>query len=729
MLKYLHYEVTFSTPHKTIKGDVDFEAGLTAITGPNESGKTMVLELIRFALFGTAALRAKLSRYESVLAELKWESNGAEWWVGRMLTRVELRRNKKVVATGATAVNAHIEREAFGYGLGVFDIANHCMQGKVEKLTDMGGTERRQMIGKVIGFEQIDSGAAWATQEASAARGAVTALERARGPAPVPPAAPAGYLPVSELDSALAEIEPAVKEEEQIKNWLLLVGPTLRAPREPVAPTVPEGYQRSEKLAEAVAQAGSLAAEVSELTSWLRLVGSQLSPPMAPVEPPPLDVDGSAQLRAGIDELKPMAVCRDQLYGRISAMAGSAPAPKAPEPCPVTETLPELRQYQETRQAAIARSAVADAKCPKCGAQVFSESEVHVPIDRSSDITTRANWERDNATYQLRLSTWKESREKIEQLKVELAELESLLKILPQLEEDYENAKLLEQTWREYKDIKASYETQHSEYVTLMGQKAIKEQRLAQLGDVADELKRLQALSAASIRYETELYYFHTTKAAYDSDVAVYNGNVATKAKHEKRLKKLDDAAGSKQVLQGLREIAMQHETNLRSHAEAEQRYIKACTDIANAKGELDQYEAVQKAIKLLRLKIKAHLVPSLNTAASVLLAKMTNGQRNRVEIDDELEEILVDGQPIETLSGSAKAVVNLAIRVGLGQILTNKVFSVFMGDEIDAAMDAGRAAATAECFAGLAKVIKQVIIVSHKALEADHHIELERAA
>ena len=46
----------------------------------------------------------------------------------------------------------------------------------------------------------------------------------------------------------------------------------------------------------------------------------------------------------------------------------------------------------------------------------------------------------------------------------------------------------------------------------------------------------------------------------------------------------------------------------------------------------------------------------------------------------------------LETLSGSGKACANLALRIGLGQVLTNKVVSLFIGDEIDASMDTERA-------------------------------------
>lgn len=129
-------------------------------------------------------------------------------------------------------------------------------------------------------------------------------------------------------------------------------------------------------------------------------------------------------------------------------------------------------------------------------------------------------------------------------------------------------------------------------------------------------------------------------------------------------------------------------------------------------------------ALKDLKVEIKKFLVPSLNKVASHLIFQMTGGKRSSITVDEDFN-IQVDGQELSVLSGSGKAVANLAIRVGLGQVLTNKVFPVFMADEFDAAMDTERAEHTAECLANLSKEIGQVILISHKKPEADHYIEL----
>jgi DNA repair exonuclease SbcCD ATPase subunit len=65
--------------------------------------------------------------------------------------------------------------------------------------------------------------------------------------------------------------------------------------------------------------------------------------------------------------------------------------------------------------------------------------------------------------------------------------------------------------------------------------------------------------------------------------------------------------------------------------------------------------------------------------------------ERQSIVVDEEFD-VTVDGQALDTLSGSGKAVANLALRLGLGQVLINRVFSLFIGDEIDASLDVDRA-------------------------------------
>lgn len=162
-------------------------------------------------------------------------------------------------------------------------------------------------------------------------------------------------------------------------------------------------------------------------------------------------------------------------------------------------------------------------------------------------------------------------------------------------------------------------------------------------------------------------------------------------------------------------------------------RYEALLVQYQNFQAEIEEIQTkaadflkAREIIQALKVSVKTHLLPSLNKVASALLTQMTGGERGKVEVDEDFE-ILVDDQRIGTLSGSGKAVANLSIRIALGQILTNRVFSVFMADEVDAAMDDERAEYTAEALRRLTKNIGQVILVTHKTLETNNMIELKK--
>jgi len=163
----------------------------------------------------------------------------------------------------------------------------------------------------------------------------------------------------------------------------------------------------------------------------------------------------------------------------------------------------------------------------------------------------------------------------------------------------------------------------------------------------------------------------------------------------------------------------------IRQYETYKEAYDTQFEKVTKLKTEVENYDVAIVGLRNLKTSIKSYLVPSLNKVASAYLSQMTDGARSSVVISDQFD-ITVDGQPMEALSGSAKAVANLAIRLALGQTLTNSVFSVLMADEIDAAMDKERAEYTAKCLRKLTTKISQIIIISHKKLEADNYVELK---
>ena len=102
----------------------------------------------------------------------------------------------------------------------------------------------------------------------------------------------------------------------------------------------------------------------------------------------------------------------------------------------------------------------------------------------------------------------------------------------------------------------------------------------------------------------------------------------------------------------------------------------------------------------------------------------MSNGEISDVTIDEDFN-IEVDNKELNLLSGSEKAIANLAIRLALSCVLTRKVFNVFMGDEIDESMSEDRASSTADSLMKLTNQIDQIILISHRHIIADHFIDI----
>lgn len=132
------------------------------------------------------------------------------------------------------------------------------------------------------------------------------------------------------------------------------------------------------------------------------------------------------------------------------------------------------------------------------------------------------------------------------------------------------------------------------------------------------------------------------------------------------------------------------------------------------------------KTLNDLLLQVKSKLLPSINAVASTWFNRMSDGKHTKIELTDSME-ILANGQVIEALSISGRALGHLSLRMALGQVLTNSVFPVMMVDEVDSSMRNNRAQLVLDnLIAMLNQSVKQIIIITHQTLERiDHRIEV----
>lgn len=604
MINTLKYDVQIVTPLRTydFKREFKFERGMTGIIGKNESGKSVSLEMIRYALFGTAALRGPVTDYKKLDVELSFKVRDTDYIVRRG-KQTSLQTIDGIVATGTKPVNAKII-ETLGYDLKVFDVANSCCQGKVEALGDMLPAERKKMVDQTIGLNVLDQITKYFGDEA-------LIIKR-------------------QCDA----IEPLIVE--------------------PTAPVKPENYRESKSLHTDLNALQVLERERVGIEGWL---SNPVAAPVKPADFPLQDFDGTDLVKYQAD--------RQEIVNKLNVLKMARSQLETTEA--TQEQLDALQKQLDDWNLWQQKERLLDRgenECPSChhkwplAADELKEYEHVCEVERPQFTLHQIN------QYRILIANTARAKrldEDIKQVQVELA-------ATPDRGNELEARRQYQAALFQHEKNMLVYKGQllaHEEYLT---QVEAKQAKLKELEGVPAKISAINAILPACISFEAQMQSFDTQYAAYQKNLADLNEK---KAKYE---------------------------------------------DLTKAKA----------ALVALKAKVKTYLVPSLNRVASILLNQMTGGERSSVQIDEEFN-ILIDGQPINTLSGSGKAVANLAVRIGLGQVLTNKVFSLFMADEVDAAMDEDRAAYTAQCLRRLTETISQVVLVTHKRPATDHLFELTR--
>ncbi|MFI5240046.1 MAG: AAA family ATPase, partial [Gemmatimonadales bacterium] len=141
-----------------------FDRGITAIIGPNGSGKTTVLEAIAWALYGQPAIRGQRDGIRflgagpraPVEVELDFDLGGHHYRVKRGLTTaaVYLDGSDSAVANSISAVNELIARR-MGMSRAEFFNTYFTGQKDLAVMAAMGTTERAQFLSRVLGYERL----------------------------------------------------------------------------------------------------------------------------------------------------------------------------------------------------------------------------------------------------------------------------------------------------------------------------------------------------------------------------------------------------------------------------------------------------------------------------------------------------------------------------------------------------------------------------------------------
>ncbi len=689
MLNTLTFEAVFSSTGRKIAGNHDFQEGLTAISGANECGKSMRLEMIRYALFGTQALRSPIGNYKTLSAKLIFSVLGVKYSVERGLTQAKLYKGNQVVATGTRAVNEEVIK-ILGYDMSVFDSSNACLQGEVEALTQKTPAERKRMVDKTIGLSAIDTLLTEYGSEVSAINKTVGSLKNMLGEELIKPQPAPDYQPSSESAKDLKLLQIQITEVEKKRAQ---VG-ALKC-KEPTPPELGV-FEPLEKLQERYAESITYETTMRDIQSRLSAMKANGNVDITQLaqyqgylatqsyqawEEYQADQEKEARLRKHVID----ALSDDELIEMVEGFKAET----------------AYKHYLSVASGGV-------ITCPHCHKGFF------------------ANQDEVEAAKACLYATWTPG--KIE----EVCKKARAYKLRNQ--EDVQEQRGCRQGLRgflssprcpkpDYPDLGTRKE------VELWVKRAEHELELAQtrqnLMEQLEELKKNPLEPSGHIKsLLAQAQREKQAEALYQVQLEQYTKYLELSKELAWVIPRAEELKTAYEVLEQRKTAAMEYEHALREYTIRQESRAKIAEELEQYEGKLDVLSRVRKALNEIKPKVKSYLIPSLSRVSSNFLSEMTNSARNQIDISEGFD-IVVDGQPVETLSGSGKAVANLAVRLALGTVLTNKVFSVLLADEVDASMDDERSKYTAQCLRNLTKVFKQIILVSHHKLEADHQINL----
>lgn len=679
MINSLTYSVTFPTTGRAFDESIQFQKGFGAIIGPNEAGKSLIIEMIRWCLFGTAALRGTASDYKDLKGELNFDLKGENYTIKRTINSAKLYRGKDEIANGVRPVNNKIV-QLLGFGLDVFDMSCVANQDELIRLGAMKPAERKRMVDSVIGLGVLEDLAKNAGDEAkSLAQRAEDLLEAVKEP--VEPQKPADYLPSEQIEEKRKRLLEARSEHDQIEGWLS-VEPQAPVPPEETVPLDSESIR-------------SLLASQSEIKAQRQALNAQLA------NLPEPSIYSEDQL----------AAFERQANLHSQAMQKARFLNQYEEPKYTLDQLAKIEVHGEAWKVECERRRLMERiehlkgcgtnECPNCGHEWPVEQDQIEVLERELEaLLDVANCytcppfldEQQIAAERRKIEIWLSVQDQWEKLRDYPDEAEK-----PQMSlEEIETHRRANAAAAQRAEITAKIEEL--------------DQILSKQPDYADMLAKRQL-------YEERL-------ARYQEEVRRYVDWQAERKEKEARLHQLKQQLVELPVINDLYERCRLYEHQLAAYQDAKKQYDEIVETATGFKKESEEWKKVKTALNNLRGLVKQHLVPSLNKVASHLITQMTGGQRQKIEVDEDFN-ILVDDQSIDTLSGSGKAVANLALRLGLGQVLTNNVLSLFMGDEIDASMDKDRAENTTNTLQTLRRKISQIVLVTHKYPLADYYVSL----
>lgn len=633
----------------------DFNTGITAITGPNGCGKSLLAEYMGFALFGVKALRLPAEKYKGLSVKAEVTIKDKNYTISRKITNCEIKRDDIVICTGTKPCNLKII-ELLGYNYSVYKMGNYAAQFQITEFGELPPSERKKAVDQVLGLSIIDTLIKYSNDEGNRYLAEVTGMMNVLQE-PEEPVKPEFFDDAETIINQLNATKIILDRKHLLKQLYKSLGsmPT------PVKPVRPEGVEEN-----------LTAAHIKDILSRKKLLEYQASEFLRRVKP-----------QYSLEQLEEMEAKWPAYEAWVNYQDKLEMIPKVKPEISLSEALSGRAIWDVYNSWKKAQEEL--ISCPNCGTK-FTKAGSSV---NEEDIP--------------------QTPKKTEKYYIDQVDLNHIWEniTIPNPVEPAEKPELF------------MYEIQNQK--SLISGWGERENKLPAIQAELEGYKDITDLMFAQMQaYELAVVDYDNKKKAWEDYLDKAN-------KYRTELDQLDGLGNIEELYSELEkktEVIKLFNIQMKGYTSQLEDYLKLKDQTKEIKAKGDNYKLASTKLKEVKTEIKQVILPSLAKLASKLLSEMSEGLYSSVEIDEDFN-ITINGLEIAGYSGSEKAMANLAIRIALGQVLTHKSFNVFIGDEIDDSMRSERAQATADCLKKLSKHINQIILISHRDIEADNYINL----
>ena len=707
------HEITLKNWHKHNNKTFTFKEGLNLIRGENEAGKSLILEAIDFLLHGSVALRLPVSLYSSAMSvDGSFTINGVRHRIVRTTKKAQLfnAETEQLIASGTKPVDLEV-RKLLGYSRSVFMVSNYSSQDSINYLSTLKPAERKRTIDNVVGLTAVETVLTEHKTELSVLNKALSSVKNREVEQPPKPT---GFR-IGNVDDLIDSCRKQITEITVTKS----IQSKLKEQHEALERNKPEMVELGDisglipdmdetRIAQIQEHKKSLMRNQDNLV----MQKNNLVKPVSVSEP-----DHSHYLEGVTNELiRENQNKRGQIVTDINFFAERVDEYTkrtegktfySKEEIAEAEKQTKLRQDWVQLQELKERGSV---NCNHCGeevllaADIIKEHYAHVPehVDAPVVPHDQMKWHNNQLN---------ENLTKLAQYKADLTKKQDALA-------DFDAC------WYSETAI-----VRHIEY-TVAKQKYDKyQQELEKYETESVRLTNAQAENVKELKTVEDEYpddKFEAHRLAVRNQT-IWEQNQRDITNWQKNKDALEPYVGD-QRLEFLTAELPRLEADLVNHQRNKQEWVDYDATIEKYELWVAEYEDAQcgvdlektriEALNVYKAQIKTAILPSVNAVATQWLHRMSEGKHHKVELTEDMA-ILVNGEPIEALSISGRALGHLSLRMALGQVLTNHVFPVFMADEVDASMRNERAQNVLDALTDMLKgSMKQIIMISHRELE-----------